>query len=191
MSTAGLGVADVSRRPVVVDVPAAAAAPGDFDDTFCENDSICFARISDFISMVKANALYGDASGVIGSFDVVLRVNLNGRSPRYTAKFIHDTGPALTIDRVQIQCVDGNGASLIDSVCGTFDLADQPRVDAAFDTYTSRLINTPPLVDEGPYHASIVGVFRPGGTAPRLIAPVRSEEWFCPTAGDRRCTFNF
>lgn len=163
--------------------------PSDPDDTVCENVSTCFIRTSDFISTVKGNAAYGDSTGAIGSFDVILKVNLNGRSPRYEMKFIQDTGPALTIETPQVQCTDTNGSNPFDSDCGLtvgngFTIGPDP-----FDTGTTGLIDTPPLADEGPYFGTLFARFTPAGFAPMTIATLDSEQWFCPTDGI--CSFNF
>lgn len=163
-------------------------APGDPDDTICENDGVCIIPVSDFISRVKGNATYGNATGVIGTFDALLTVNLNGRSPRYQFKFIHDTGPAVSLVDPTVQCIDGNGASPVDSVCGVFTGPTDPLISDLADTYTSPLISTPPLEDEGPYYASLTSFFDAGGFSSQ-IAPLRSEEWFCPIGGI--CTFAF
>jgi hypothetical protein len=52
-------------------------------DSWCENGSICTRNVTLFISETKGNAAYGDLTGVIGTFDVVLRTNLNGRQGQW------------------------------------------------------------------------------------------------------------
>jgi len=162
---------------------------GDEDDTICENVEFCDIRVSDFISRTKANAAYGDASGFTGTFDILLTTNLNGRSPRYTYKFIHDTGPALVFDSTTIECIDENGASPINSDCGPTPGPDSPTVSAASPNYTSPLLNKAPLEDEGPYLSQLYSRFMPEGGVSLTITPLNSELFFCPIG--QNCTFNF
>lgn len=81
---------------------ASTTAGADDYDGWCENGSICRRVISDYISETKGNAAYGDEDGVIGTFDQVLRVELNGRSPRMRGTWLWDSGPA---GACQILCV--------------------------------------------------------------------------------------
>lgn len=65
---------------------------------------MCTRKITDYVSETKGNAAYGDADGVIGSFDVVLRTNLNGRQPQWVGSLIKDSGPPIDFINVFINC---------------------------------------------------------------------------------------
>ena len=76
----------IASDPVMLEDPPppanGAVAPTDDYDTWCEFGSVCHRAISDYIAETKGNAGYGNSRGAIGSFDVILRTNLNGRQPQ-------------------------------------------------------------------------------------------------------------
>lgn len=91
-----------------------ASAPGKADsdvtvqaddyDSWCENGSICGRRISDYIAEVKGNGAYGDANGVIGAFDFVVRQAFNGQRPRWRNILIWDYGPQIESQEFTNNC---------------------------------------------------------------------------------------
>lgn len=163
---------------------------GDEDDLVCENVATCFQRRNDYISRVKGNAAYGDANGAIGSFDIWLGVNLNGRSPRFDYKFIWDSGPILTFDSTSIECVDENSGTISGS-CGSYSGTGTAIISEGYATYQSPLINGAPLEDIGAYYAQIFSAFTPEGHPRQSIAPLTTERWKCPELEGARCTFAF
>jgi hypothetical protein len=70
-----------------------AASPTDDEDSWCEPTGMCTRLISDYIRETKANIWYGYGGETVGSYDAVLRNNLNGRQPRLTTTLIYDELP--------------------------------------------------------------------------------------------------
>lgn len=87
----------------------ATLSPKPGHDGWCENGSVCRTEISDYVAHAKGNAAYGDKDGVIGTFDVNLRVNLNGRSPRVQTWFDYDSGPRAVFSETRIQVIEDQG----------------------------------------------------------------------------------
>ena len=147
--TVGAGESQASATPM--------AGTSDPDDSWCENASICHSDISDYISKTKGNAAYGNQNGVIGTFDVVLRTNLNGRQPRYTVKYIRDTGPTLTI-KGTVNCVKDQ---VFDGTCGHYSVGTR----TVSSKYTSGLINADRIANDKPdnYFSTITGTLTAKG----------------------------
>ncbi|MFI5615391.1 hypothetical protein [Amycolatopsis sp. NPDC051903] len=127
-------------------------------DTWCENGSVCDRTISDNIGETKGNAAYGNSSGAIGSFDVVLRTNLNGRQAQWRVTSIHDTGPSLQFSDAQVNCWEEVNLSP-DNSCGVYG-AGSPAVSARWDSgilYSNRLNHS------NEYYGAVNGSFTPAG----------------------------
>ncbi len=75
-------------------------------DLWCEPDSSspCIREIAQYQSEAKSNMIYGDEDGVVGTFDWIVHLNLNGRSTRITTTVIHDEGPSLNFIRHDAHC---------------------------------------------------------------------------------------
>jgi len=156
-------------------------------DTWCENGDVCSRKISTFISETKGNGAYGNASGRIGRFDVILKTNLNGRSPRWAISFIHDEGPSLNLDNPQVQCFE-DVVFFPDSDCGLYPSDRNPRIGPGARRWDSQLLNGVPLKDENDYSAEVYARFTPDGHPPQTIAPLRSANFNCPS-GEANCFF--
>lgn len=150
-------------------------------DSWCETGSICHRRVSSYISETKGNGAYGDQNGAIGSFDLILKTNLNGRQPRYNVGLLKDTGPNLSVDS-QVNCVKDQ---TFDGTCGQFDV---PTV--YIGTYRSGLIYGNRIADNAPdnYFSTLTGNFTPDGYGTRSFATLRSQDFICPS-GSGNCTF--
>jgi len=157
-------------------------------DTYCEHTAICTRYRSAYISWTKANASYGNSSGGIGSFDIVLRTNLNGRQMRWRTEFWHDSGPALRFENVFIYCREDNTGP--DSNCGSHG-ADGGDGDFYIGTgsYRSGFINGNRLNDSNDYYATISGYFFPSGYPRYIITTVRSAQVNCYGGSDDYCYF--
>lgn len=151
------------------------------DDTWCEYGSVCHSTMSDYASKAKGNAAYGDANGVIGTFDVVLRTTLNGRQPRYTVSFYHDSGPTVVITS-QVNCVKDQ---TFDASCGHFSVGKR----TVSDYWNSGLIYGNRIADNLPdnYFSTITGSFTASGRSYQL-GTLRSVDFICPS-GSGGCTF--
>jgi hypothetical protein len=133
---------------------------GIFDDydTWCENGSICHRTVSNYIGETKGNATYGNSNGVIGTFDVVLRTNLNGRQAQWKVSLIRDTGPSLQFFNVQVNCWEEINL-LPDNSCVVHG-AGAPFVSGRWNSSTlfgNRLANS------NEYYGAVNGGFTPSG----------------------------
>jgi hypothetical protein len=158
----------------------AAAEPS--PDSWCENGGICNQKVSSYIAWTKGNAAYGDADGAIGSWDNTIRVNLNGRSPRYTLTEVLDSGPTLYLD-LTLDCREVPAPY---SWCG--NSVREATISAASRTWSSGLINGSPLSDATSYRALVGGHFTAAGESLTwTIGQLGSMAWNCPASGN--CTF--
>lgn len=173
--------------PAIETSPSARLQDQDDYDTWCEGGDVCSRRISAFISETKGNGAYGNATGSIGRFDVILKTNLNGRSPRWTISFIHDEGPPLNLENPQVQCFEDVNF-FPDSDCGLYPSDQNPRIGPGARRWNSQLLNGVPLEDENDYYGEVYARFTPDGQPPQTILPLRSANFNCPS-GRARCTF--
>ena len=90
--------------PPRADAKRGAVAPGDDYDSWCENGSVCGRKINDHTAEVKGNAAYGDAEGVVGAFDFVVRQSFNGARPRWRTLLIWDYGPTIIPESFSVDC---------------------------------------------------------------------------------------
>lgn len=111
---------------------------------------------------------------MIGSFDVVLRTNLNGRQPRWTLTIIRDTGPPLQFLRLQIDCRESVDV-LPDNDCGSVDLGG-PLVSGR---WTSGLRYGPRLANSNEYYAVVNGEFAPEGRPAQVLGALQSKTFNC------------
>ncbi|GAB3445022.1 hypothetical protein GCM10027570_14850 [Streptomonospora sediminis] len=144
-----------------------------------------------YIHETKGNAAYGDESGAIGAFYVVVRTNLNGRSPRLQASYVWDLGPALNFQVAVVQCYK-EITLLPDSSCGTWPADGN---DGSFVVskdnfrFQGPLLHVEPLQDNGLYYAAANALVIPENNAAPLGMPtLETERWSCPSDG-RRCFF--
>lgn len=155
-------------------------------DTYCEYSGTCVGFRSAYIGWVKGNALYGDSDGGIGSFDVVLRISLNGRQPQYYTKFYHDSGPALTFSGTNINCKEDNSGP--DSNCGNFGAFNNSSSrNLGTGSFNSSVIYGNKLVDSNDYYSTISGYFTPAGYPRFTMATLRSPQFNC--FGTSNCYF--
>ncbi|MCO1339385.1 hypothetical protein BJH93_10855 [Kocuria polaris] len=97
------------------------AKGGDHYDTWCETGTICKRKISSYIYDVKGNGAYGNEKGAIGSYDVIVRTNLNGRQATWTVTRIWDSGPSLKFTSSYQRCWEQR-AALSPRSCGAHSL---------------------------------------------------------------------
>ena len=152
-------------------------------DTYCESSGTCIGYRSSYIGWVKGNALYGDSDGGIGSFDVVLRISLNGRQPQYYTKFYHDSGPALSFSGTTINCREDNTGP--DSNCGNFGAFDgSSSYNLGTGSFNSSVIYGNRLNDSNDYYSTISGYFTPSGYPRFTMASLRSPQFNCFGTGN-------
>lgn len=109
-----LTTVDDKARPVTriisTDVEYTSATDGTFAiladdyDTWCESSSVCARKISSTIAEVKGNGAYGDLTGVIGEFDLIIRQAFDGQWPRWRNTLIWDSGPMILPQEFSNNC---------------------------------------------------------------------------------------
>ncbi|SCL26922.1 hypothetical protein [Micromonospora inyonensis] len=177
-------------QPVVQVGPSPSDA-GTMDDwdTWCETGSICRRPISRWINETKGNTAYGNRSGVIGTYDLIIRTNFSGRQPRHDLSLIWDTGPSIDFNDVYIRCREDRN-NLPDLNCGDHFVGG-PTIGPAYfrwnagTTYGNRLANS------NPYYADVTAEFWPTGYPMYTAAPLRTQKWYCPpdVGSDTSCYF--
>lgn len=161
--------------------------PADDYDSWCETKPVCHREISSYIHETKGNAAYGDAGGVIGSFDVILRNNLNGRQGRWSVKLIHDSGPSLSFDLLYVNCFK-DITILPDTNCGNHPADNEGGyVYVGTGAWYGPLVYGNRLVDSDGYYATVDSYFTPSGYDAYYMAPLRSENFNC--YGTDNCYF--
>jgi hypothetical protein len=174
-------IPQIPIRPIAYkmqDGPPSESPEGGSDDldTWCGTTPVCHRTINNYTSETKANAVYGDESGVRGTFAIILRTSLNGRQPQWNLSIIHDTGPALEFFNLQIHCEQHNSI-LPDSNCGAFN-AGSPRVDIR-KRFNSPRIYGPRLVNDADYYSVVGGGVVPEGFAPQGLPALQGETFRC------------
>lgn len=97
------GKATQSLTPVapLTSGTGSASALADDYDSWCEDQAVCHRNPfgDKFLEETKGNAAYGNGPTLIGSFDIVIRTNLNGRQAQWRETFIWDSGPGVSFAR--------------------------------------------------------------------------------------------
>lgn len=162
-----------------------APEPANFD-SYCEYARTCTGYRNAYISWTKGNAAYGNQDGGIGSFDVILRTNLNGRQMQWRTEFWHDSGPSLRFDNVFINCREEQLGP--NPNCGVH-AADNGDGDFSIGTgvYKSPVIYGNRLRRSDDYYATISGYFYPAGYPRYTMSALRGGQVECYGTGN--CTF--
>lgn len=178
--------AAASDAPLAISPMAITPEPTNYD-TYCDyGRDTCTGYASRYISWTKGNALYGNSNGAIGSFDVVLRTNLNGRQPRYTTRFFHDSGPGLSFSGTIINCREDNTGP--DSNCGNFGaFSGSSSYTLGTGNFASSTIYGNRLNDSNDYFSTIAGYFTPTGYPRFTMSELRSGQMNC--FGSDNCYF--
>ncbi|WP_257446707.1 hypothetical protein [Archangium lipolyticum] len=133
-------------------------------DSWCENGSVCARKIGNHTAEVKGNGAYGDARGVIGALDFVVRQSFNGPYPRWRGLLIWDYGPTITpnsfYNACRINVVGPDRHCGINTMYfGTISSARQRTwwpSSTRYDQHTTRLRGSTNYHDDnyGSFHAS-------------------------------------
>nr|WP_218680873.1 hypothetical protein [Rhodococcus qingshengii] len=169
-------------------------------DTWYEPDSSspCIREISQYQSEAKSNMIYGDEDGVVGTFDWIVHLNLNGRSTRITTTVIHDEGPSLNFIRHDAHCREVVAGPLPDTSCGINYMGSPFTISEASPRFNYGPAQGSNIVDAGTYFIEGRMQFQPSGydyvwsipTSPSVWGPgPQSERFICPTQ-NRNCYFN-
>ncbi|MEW2382688.1 hypothetical protein AB0873_11470 [Micromonospora sp. NPDC047707] len=189
---------DAQGNPTTTFTPVAAttapasgpvAVLADDYDTWCESSGTCH-RIIDvqrYIGETKGNATYGDRSGVIGSYDVIIRNSLQGRRGRWTVSLIWDYGPSLTFSDSWINCYEVID-NWPDANCG--DHALYPgRISGTNWRWNSPTLYGNFLVNPKPYYAAFNTDFTPGGYSARTLPALETARFKCYGSTADPCKF--
>lgn len=154
--------------------------PTDAVETWCENGTICYRVVSDYIGQVKGNAAYGNMSGGIGTFDIVLNTNINGSSPRFRGIFDWDSGPKINFSNVKhnlIRTSDGSNrwSDYVDGTSGNGAFA----ISSSDTRDTGPLMNAPPQRNSYRYRGELTGRFDTSQTSMMNVAPLKGNKFTC------------
>lgn len=152
-------------------------------DGWCENGSICGRNISQYITEVKGNAAYGNQYGAIGTYDAVLRVNLNGRQANGTVTIIWDSGPALNFNGSRYNCYQVGVTA-----CGSHVVADR-RVTSTSRRSSSGLIYGNYLANSADYYNAFDTNFVPDGYPQYDAAPINTYKFTCSSGATAACKY--
>lgn len=123
------------------------------------------------------NAAYGNSSGAIGSYDAIVRTNLNGRQAQWDVTIIWDSGPALSFYSTYVQCIDDWAVPVI---CGTHDLANRTISGSNFRYAYPRIYGNK-LVNADKYHAAFHTHFTPAGYPTYNASTLSTWQFTCPS----------
>lgn len=158
-------------------------ATGDDYDTWCEASSTCTRKISSYISETKGNLVYGNQTGSLGSFDVIMRTNLNGRQARWTGTFIRDTGGTVAFSSAHFACTQ---AWTFDKTCGNHNLDNGDGAFTLSNSYVGPLVYGNKLVESDEYFGETKANFR-ASSINFVTSPLRSAQFKC--YGSDNCYF--
>ncbi|MEV0269894.1 hypothetical protein AB0H43_14040 [Hamadaea sp. NPDC050747] len=155
-------------------------------DTWCETGSICHRKINSYAEETKGNAAYGDSSGLIGTYDAIIRTNLNGRQGQWKVTLIWDGGPALNFYDVYIHCKE-EISNFPDSNCGDH-YAGAPRIGSFLWRWDSGTLYGNRLANSNEYYANLNLIFDPDGPYTAHSAGTLSTSQF-NCYGTSNCVF--
>jgi hypothetical protein len=155
-------------------------------DYWCENGSICHRKINTYAEETKGNAAYGDLTGVIGTFDVILRTNLNGRQAQWKLSLIWDSGPGLSFEDSGVSCYEEIN-NWPDTNCGNH-FAGTPRISSAGWRWDSGTLYGNRLANSNEYYGAANGDFKADGYQQYFImGALESSYFYC--YGSDPCRF--
>ncbi len=157
--------------------------PDDYD-TWCETSASgsCARWVSNDVTESKHSMAYGDDDGVIGTWEIIIRTNMNGRSARWTVTYIWDTGPPITIQRSDIHCFEVVPGPFQDSRCGIHYAGAPATIGGGPKRFQYGPIQGGRLADAGTYYGSLFGQNTPSGYPYVLSFPtMETGRFVCPT----------
>lgn len=157
-------------------------------DSWCESGSICSRKISSYIHETKGNAAYGNQNGVIGSYDAIVKTNLNGRQARWTVTLIHDSGPSLRFSYATMRCWQDRDWWTSDLHCGDKSVGS-PSISRYNRVWTSYTIYSNYLANSDDYYAQFLTNFTPYGYPTYTAGPLRTANFNCYGGANDICYF--
>lgn len=160
-------------------------------DGWCEDRAVCRRILSDFIEETKGNLVYGVISDsgveVIGTFDVIIRTNLNGRQAQWRQTYIWDGGPGVFLDEVFANCWEVIDL-WPDLSCGNHS-GGGGRITSSSWRWETGTIFGNRLVNSALYYGAAEGRFNSdfNPTLEFVIPPLETNRFDCP--GTEICRF--
>ena len=173
----------ITQRRLVTSSRGAVINASDYD-SWCETAPVCHRKVGNYVEEVKGNAAYGNQNGVIGTFDIVIRSNLNGRQVQWRVAYIWDSGPSIKFEYPQISCWDRNPIGVWYG-CGSYVVTNgstAPKVSSGSWRWDSRRLDSARLEQDDTYHGAHDTYFAPSGY-PRYAAAILNT-------GDFNCFSN-
>jgi hypothetical protein len=167
--------------------PTLTAAPNADDDSWCEPTGLCSRLVNDYIRETKANIWYGYGSENVGTFDAVLRNNLNGRQPRLTTTLIHDEGPALYFPDTRTICWEEESL-WPDNECGT-DVMGGAFLSTPGARWSSGEKRGAWLENSNEYYHELAASWVPTGRPPLSGTLFETPYFNCYGTSDDNCYF--
>jgi hypothetical protein len=183
-----------SQVPVQRHREAPDVAPSVDDwDYWCEDQIICDRQINDYIMETKANYEWGviDGNGnytLMGLYDGILRINLNGRQARFQQTFIWDGGPPIYFPRVWTACFEEIGG-WPDLSCGEHDSGLGAYIHSGSWRWDSSLIPGSYLRNSNEYYLEFHADVRPEGYNTHPLPAFESPLFNCYGTPDDICYF--
>lgn len=146
------------------------------DGDWC-SDETCHVVRDFYRAETVGNAVYGNQNGVIGTYQVVMRSNLNGRSGQWTVSLYIESGPSLSFTDVRVQC---NEIEFIPLICGDHDLPDATLTlgTASFKKNFNTIYGNY-LANDGQYTAKFLTKFTPAGYSTYTAGPLTMSPFTC------------
>jgi len=157
-------------------------AQADDDDYWCEIGGECHRRINDYVSETEGRVVFGNRSGALGSYDALIRTNLNGAQPQWRVSVIHQWGRSVYVNWLNLNCREDN--FLRDSNCGVYRALTGVRITSRFDRKDSGWIYGNRLNDDNEYYAFTSGVYTPSRGPAMTMPKVRTESYKCDWVED-------
>jgi hypothetical protein len=164
------------------------ASAADDYDLWCEPTGICDRQISNYILESKANYEWGliDSNGNYthkGDWDAILRINLNGRSARFSQTLIWDSGPGLYFPRVWAVCYE-EIPNWPDTVCGDHTTGQGVYITPGGWRWDGPLFQGNYLANSNEYYLQFQSQARPTGYDQTMDVPYFESPYFYCYGGD-------
>ncbi|SCF20245.1 hypothetical protein [Micromonospora mirobrigensis] len=150
-------------------------------DSWCESGSVCGRPVGgEYIAEVKGNAPYGNAAGVIGAFDFIVRQAFNGQYARWRNTLIWDYGPQIEPQSFTNNC--RTNVTGPDGYCGQnpfyFGNVNSASWRSDKPSTTTYYQNSQKTTGSGRYHDDNYGSFFAYGYSPLFYAPtIHTGRW--------------
>jgi hypothetical protein len=181
-------IADGTVHRLAPQQVARTAERADDYDSWCEYTGVCDRKINDYVMERKANIYYGYGDENVGTYDAILRINLNGRQPRYTTTLIWDGGPGIYFQRVQVACYESI-SWWPDEPCGTHTMGRGVYISGEGWRWTSGVVKGKWLSSSNEYYATLLARWVPTGRPPLAGQLFESPMFNCYGSDDDNCYF--